>query len=152
MLWRLRKKILKWIAKNMPSYSLRLFLYRHCGYQIGSQAYIAEGLTIGEILEDRDNIVIGSRAAIGPNVILLSSSDPNNSRIYPYVKVQRGKVIVGNDAWIGAGAIIMPDVHIGEGSIVGAGSVVTKNVEPFTIVAGVPARKIGDVNTNESAA
>jgi maltose O-acetyltransferase len=142
----------KWIAKNMPSYSLRLFLYRCCGYQIGTQAYIAEGLTIAEKLEDRDNIVIGSRAAIGPNVILLSSSDPNNSRIYAHVKIQRGKVIVGNDAWIGAGAIIMPDVHIGEGSVVGAGSVVTKDVEPFTIVAGVPARKIGDVNLNESTA
>jgi maltose O-acetyltransferase len=142
----------KWIAKNMPSYSLRLFLYRCCGYQIGSQAYIAEGLTIAEKLEDRDNIVIGSRVAIGPNVILLSSSDPNNSRIYDHVKIQRGKVIVGNDAWIGAGAIIMPDVHIGEGSVVGAGSVVTKDVGPFTIVAGVPARKIGDVNLNESTA
>lgn len=142
----------KWIAKNMPLSSLRLFLYRRCGYQIGSQAYIAEGLTIAEKLEDRDNIVIGSRAAIGPNVILLSSSDPNNSRIYAHVKIQRGKVIVGNDAWIGAGAIIMPDVHIGEGSVVGAGSVVTKDVEPFTIVAGVPARKIGDVNLNESTA
>ncbi|MBZ4646302.1 MAG: galactoside-O-acetyltransferase, partial [Clostridia bacterium] len=56
------------------------------------------------------------------------------------------------DAWIGAGAIIMPDVHIGEGSVVGAGSVVTKDVGPFTIVAGVPARKIGDVNLNESTA
>lgn len=142
----------KWIAKNMPSSSLRLFLYRRCGYHIGSQAYIAEGLTIAEKLEDRGNISIGVRAAIGPNVVLLSSSDPNKSRIYPYVKVQRGKVTIGNDAWIGAGAIVMPDVHIGEGAVVGAGSVVTKNVAPFTIVAGVPARKIGDVNSNESAA
>jgi len=152
LLWRFRKKIFKWIAKNIPSAALRLFLYRKCGYHIGTQAYIAEGLTIAEKLEDRGNVIIGNRAAIGPNVILLSSSDPNNSWIYPYVKVRRGKVTIGDDAWIGAGVIIMPDVYIGAGAVVGAGSVVTKDVGAYTIVAGVPARKIGDVNMNENIA
>ncbi len=145
MLWRLRKRIFKYIAKNVPYHPLRLFLYRRCGYIIGEGAYIAEGLVIAEKLEDKGNIIIGNRVAIGPNVILLSSSDPNNSKIYPYVKIKRGKVKVNNDAWIGAGSIIMPDVIIGEGSVVGAGTVVTKNVEAYSIVAGVPAKKIGDV-------
>jgi maltose O-acetyltransferase len=152
MLWRFRKKIFKFIAKNVPYYSLRLFLYRNCGYRIGENAYIAEGLVVAEKLEDRGNIIIGNRVAIGPNVILISSSDPNNSRIYPYVKVQRGKVTINDDAWIGAGSIIMPDIHIGEGAVVGAGSVVTRDVDAFSIVAGVPAKKIGDVNVNESFA
>lgn len=150
MLWIFRKKLFKFLAKNLPCSSLRLFLYRNCGYQIGDQAYIAEGLTIAEKLEDRDNIVIGDRVAIGPNVILLSSSDPNNSKIYPYVKIQRGKVTIDDDAWIGAGSIIMPDIHIGQGAVVGAGSVVTKDVENYSIVAGVPSKKIGDVEVNES--
>ena len=48
-------------------------------------------------------------------------------------------------AWIGAGAIILPEVTIGEYSIVGAGSVVTKDVEPYTIVAGNPCRVIGHI-------
>jgi len=48
--------------------------------------------------------------------------------------------------WIGYQAIILPGVEIGEGSVVAAGAVVTKSVEPFTIVAGVPARKVGDRN------
>ncbi|WMW23247.1 acyltransferase [Methanolobus mangrovi] len=121
-------------------------MYRNCGYQIGDQTYIAEGLTIAEKLEDKGNIVIGNRVAIGPNVILLSSSDPNNSKIYPHVKIQRGIVIIKDDAWIGAGAIIMPDIIVGEGAVVGAGSVVTKNVDDYSIVAGVPAKKIGDVD------
>ncbi|KXS41630.1 MAG: galactoside-O-acetyltransferase [Methanolobus sp. T82-4] len=142
----------KYIAKNSPFYPLRIFLYKKCGYRIGESVYIAEGLTIAEKLDDIDNIIIGDRVAIGPNVILLSSSDPNNSRIYPYVKIHRGKVTVADDAWIGAGSIIMPDIYIGEGSVVGAGSVVTKNVEAFSIVAGVPAKKIGDVNHNENLA
>jgi maltose O-acetyltransferase len=145
MLWRFRKKLFKYIAKNMPFYPLRLFLYSRCGYIIGKDAYIAEGLVIAEKLEDKDNVIIGDRVAIGPNVILLSSSDPNNSNIFPYVKVQRGKVTIKNDAWIGAGSIIMPDIVIGEGSVVGAGAVVTKNVADYSIVAGVPAKAIGVV-------
>jgi len=51
-------------------------------------------------------------------------------------------VIVGNDVWIGHNAIIMPGVTIGNGAVVGAGAVVTKNVEPYSVVAGVPAIKI----------
>jgi acetyltransferase-like isoleucine patch superfamily enzyme len=49
---------------------------------------------------------------------------------------------VGDDAWIGSNCIILPNVSIGEGAVVAAGAVVTKDVEPFSIVAGVPARKI----------
>lgn len=54
-------------------------------------------------------------------------------------------VKICNDCWIGAGAIILNGVTIGEGAVVGAGAVVTKNVEPYTIIAGNPARKIKDV-------
>jgi acetyltransferase-like isoleucine patch superfamily enzyme len=54
------------------------------------------------------------------------------------------KTVVGNDTWIGHGAIILCGVKIGDGAIVAAGSVVTKDVEPCTIVAGVPAQKIKD--------
>ena len=51
-------------------------------------------------------------------------------------------IIVGNDVWIGHNAIIMPGLKIGNGAVIGAGAVVTKDVEPYTIVAGVPAKKI----------
>ena len=54
------------------------------------------------------------------------------------------KTIVGNDTWIGHGSIILGGVKIGDGAIVAAGSVVTKDVEPCTIVAGVPAKKVKD--------
>lgn len=52
------------------------------------------------------------------------------------------KIVIEDGVWIGAGAIILPGVRIGKKSIVGAGSVVTKNVDPYTIVAGNPARMI----------
>lgn len=54
----------------------------------------------------------------------------------------RGDIIIGNDVWIGFEAVIMAGVHIGDGAIVGARAVVTKDVPPYTIVGGVPAREI----------
>lgn len=145
MLRKLKKKILKYFAKNLPCCSLRIFLYKRCGYTIGKDTYIAEGLTIAEKLEDTDNLIIGNRVAIGPNVILLLSSDPNYSNIRPYVKTQKGRILIEDDAWLGAGSIIMPDITIGRGAVVGAGSVVTKNVDAFHVVAGVPAKTIKKV-------
>lgn len=149
LFWKTRKKILKCFAKNIPVNTLRIFLYKNCGYIIGEQVYVAEGLTIAEYLEDTKNLVIGDRVAIGPNVVLLTSSNPNFSRIRPYVKNERGKIVIEDDAWIGAGAIIMPNVKLGEGAVVGAGSVVTKDVESYTIVAGVPGRVIKKIEVKK---
>jgi phosphonate metabolism protein (transferase hexapeptide repeat family) len=59
------------------------------------------------------------------------------------------KVIIGNDVWIGHNAVIMPGVILGDGAVVGSGAVVTKNVAPFTIVAGVPAQPIKKRFSNE---
>ncbi|MEO9210109.1 MAG: DapH/DapD/GlmU-related protein [Ginsengibacter sp.] len=60
------------------------------------------------------------------------------------------KIIIEDDVWIGFGSIILSGVIIGQGSIIAAGSVVTKNVQPFSIYAGVPAKKIQDRFDNES--
>lgn len=54
----------------------------------------------------------------------------------------KGDTVIGNDVWIGQNAVILPGVHIGDGAIIGADSVVGSNVEPYTIVAGDPARLI----------
>ncbi|HFR4107065.1 TPA: DapH/DapD/GlmU-related protein, partial [Enterobacter asburiae] len=54
------------------------------------------------------------------------------------------KIIIGNDVWIGVNAIVMDGVTIGDGAVIGAGAVVTKDVQPYTIVGGVPAKFIRD--------
>ena len=137
-----KKKILKPLARIMPLSKLRIALFRMCGYTIGKDVFIGEDLIISDNLHDK-NVFIGDRASFGPRVTLITSSGPNLSRIEPYVKVVNGgRIRIENDAWIGAGAIILPNVTVGEGAVVGAGAVVIKDVPPYTVVAGVPAKVI----------
>ena len=93
-------------------------------------------------------IIIGDRVSIAPNVTIISESEPNNSphlSNIQYVKenlIKDEKIIVEDDVWIGASATILPGVKIGKGAIIGAGAVVTRNVEPYTVVAGIPAKVV----------
>lgn len=113
--------------------------------------------TYGEInvlsYNDHNILKIGNYCSIGPEVAFLLSADHNINCIssYPFkVKVlneeleglSKGDIIVDDDVWIGYGSIIMSGVHIGQGAIIAAGSVVTKNIPPYAIVGGVPSKII----------
>ena len=143
MLNAVKKKLLMAVAKDCPGRRIRNRLLRWCGYRIGKKVYIGEGLIIvDDLLEGGTGLVIGDRAAIAPRVTFVLYSAPNWSRIGDHVNTQKGSIRVEQDAWIGVGAVILPEVTIGEGAVVGANSVVLKDVEPYTIVGGIPARKI----------
>jgi acetyltransferase-like isoleucine patch superfamily enzyme len=58
-------------------------------------------------------------------------------------------IVVENNVWIGSGAILLPGITVGEGAVIAAGAVVTKDVRPFTVIGGVPARIIHDLNTSQ---
>jgi len=137
----IKKKILKPLARFIPHSKIRIFFLRLCGYSIGRDVFIGEDLIISDDLHDK-NVIIGDRASIAPRVTLVTSSGPNSSRIQPYVTVVSGCVRIEQDAWIGAGSIILPNITIGKGAVVGAGAVVTKDVPPYTVVVGVPANAI----------
>ena len=89
-------------------------------------------------------IEIGQYVIIAPNVVIRASSH-NFSDLSKPIRLQghkAGKIIIGNDVWIGANAVITEDVTIGDGAVIGAGSVVTHDVPPYAVVGGVPARII----------
>lgn len=67
---------------------------------------------------------------------------PNFETRKSYVNKSKGNVIIGNDVWIGFGATVLSGVTIGDGAVIGARSLVTKNVPPYTVVGGVPAKVI----------
>ena len=139
---RLRKKLLKRWATNAFFPGIRPALLRACGFAVGADVYIADGLIIVEELADQGNVTIGDRASFGPRVTIVTSSHPNASQIRDVAPVARGPVVIEADAWIGAGAVILPGVRIGRGAVVGANAVVTRDVARLNVVAGQPAKVI----------
>ena len=84
-----------------------------------------------------NNITIGNNVAISENVIIRDSDNHNIEGT-----VNSAPIVIGDNVWIGMGAMILKGVTVGEGSVIAAGAVVTKDVAPNTIVAGVPAKEI----------
>jgi len=102
-----------------------------------------------------DKLVIGKFCMFGHDVIILSGGEHDLSKVtcYPIRRVfhkmsgnvdssSKGQITIGNDVWVGAGAIILSGVNIGDGAIVAAGAVVTKDVPAYSIVGGNPAKVI----------
>lgn len=145
-----RKKIFKRWARDAFFPAWRIRLLRACGFRIGREVYIADGLIIVEELAGREQLTIGDRVSIAPRVMLVLSSHPNASRIRPFAPTARGDITIEADAWIGACAVILPGVTIGRGAVVGAGSVVTSDVPPLTIVAGQPAKPVRKLTPDAS--
>lgn len=132
-----------------------------CGEDVvfypGVSVVMPKTISIGNSthLGDRCHSRGGGRIAIGEwwqianNVIIASGNHPIDGGRYCGKTVFKD-ILIGNNVWIGSGAIIMPGITIGDNSFVAAGAVVTRPVEANVIVAGVPARVIGAVPTKDS--
>ncbi len=106
--------------------------------RIGNNCRINENVYI-------QSAVLGDNVLIAPNVAILASSHNFERTDIPIVEqgdTETKTVIIEDDVWVGRNVIVLPGITIGSGSIVGAGSIVTKNVAPFSIVAGAPAKLI----------
>lgn len=105
---------------------------------IGEDVWINRGCEFyGSMLAGNAHITIGDHCAFGPRVRVLSATHDHRRLDLPDTAAS---VTIGNHVWICAGATILPGVSVGDGSVVAAGSVVTRDVAPFSIVAGNPAR------------
>ena len=99
---------------------------------------------------DDNRIVIGDNALIAPNVQIYTAFHPTNARdrfgapkadgSFEFCKTRTAPVTVGNNVWIGGGAILLPGVTIGDNVVIGAGSVVTRDIPSDTVAAGNPCR------------
>lgn len=97
----------------------------------------------------KNAVIIGENVRIGPYTLIMDSDFHD---VYDRTKEgKKGAVKIGNDVWIASKVTILKGVEIGEGSMIAAGSVVVKNVPPYTLAAGVPARVIKDLRADSKA-
>jgi maltose O-acetyltransferase len=146
------------VVGRVPVHAVRLFVYRHAlRMQIGEgssvhwrTSFFGPGhIVIGRhsvigndvFLDGRSGLTIGDNVNVGGHVHIYSlEHDPHA----PDFGTKGGPVTVHDRAYVASRSTILPGVTIGEGAVVAAGAVVTADVPPYTIVGGVPARKIGD--------
>ena len=101
-------------------------------------------LAWGVLITTDGGVEIGDRTLIGYNTMIFSLNHviPEADGQIFFAGHRPSKVTIGKDVWIGGGCIILPGITIGEGAIVASGSVVSKDIAPFTIVGGIPAKVI----------
>lgn len=120
------------------------------GIEIGRYSYGADLERMNHYRVEDEPLTIGSFCSIGPDVAFFAHTDHSIERtttapphFFGATKAEgylfKGPIIVGNDVWIGQRSMIMANVRIGDGAVISAGSVVTKDVAPYTVVGGVPA-------------
>ena len=155
----LTEYVLNDILPHIPFWSMRRFVMRRLKMYIGKGSFIMKHnyimtpqlLSIGEyshvnrgcVIDARGSITIGNNVSISHNVSIMSGGHDYNSPTF------RGRFLpihIEDNVWIGNNAVILQNIRIGTGAVICAGAVVTKDVEPYSVVAGVPARKIKERN------
>lgn len=154
ILYEFRLYLCNYWINLIPSHSFRLWYYRHVmGFDIGKGSSIflkctfnsTKGFILGDNsiinsgcqLDSRGGLKIGRNVSISSETVILTADHALDS---PDFEGHLKPVYIEDYVWIGTRAIILPGVRLGQGSAVAAGSVVTKNTDPFSVYAGVPAK------------
>ncbi len=141
---------------HIPFHTVRLYIYRIFGVKIGKGSRIhmwcnffqPKNIEIGEdtiigdhaFLDGRAKLKIGNHTALASSVLIYNSEHDIHSQDF---HAKEKEVVINDYVFIGPRVIILPGVTIGKGAVICAGAVVTKNIMPFTVVAGIPAKEIG---------
>jgi acetyltransferase-like isoleucine patch superfamily enzyme len=115
----------------------------------GGRISLGKGCELGPfsmIVTKTKDVKIGDHVRMGPHVCMTASNRNYMRRDTLIVDqgLREEGITIGSDVWIGTGTVITDGVNIGEGAVIASGAVVAKDVEPYTIVAGVPAKMIGE--------
>jgi len=122
--------------RNMP----------HSGIKIGRDGLISEFT----VIRGQGGVTIGDRVYTSPFTQIVAVNHVFDDPTRPFIEqgITAQGIVIEDDVWIGSGAIITDGVRIGKGAVIAAGAVVTRDVPPHTVVAGVPARVIKEIGTN----
>lgn len=145
VVWRLENKNNLTRFGSIPGFALRKNLIKVNSMTYGQINTIVSGID--------SNLSIGRFCSIASDVIFILQSNHRLDCVStypfkvkyenePYEAITKGHIIIDDDVWIGFGATILSGVHIGQGAVVAAGAVVTKDIPPYAIVGGIPAKII----------
>jgi len=145
---------------RIPSCHIRRFIYRclgseidkkvvfHYGTEILAPQYlkVGEGTIIGDraVLDARRGITFGKSVNLSSNVSIYSDQHNHRDPYFRCNQTSKKAITICDRVWLGCNVTVLPGVTIGEGAVCCAGCVVTKDVDPFTVVAGVPAKKVNE--------
>lgn len=146
-----------WLVGYLPSHLVRNSFYRLFGirlgkgstFHMGARFFLPKNISLGEdtivgdhaFIDGRAKVTIGSHVDIASQLMIYNSEHDLSDPAFTAIEEP---VSIGDYCFIGPRVIILPGVNIGDGAVVAAGAVVTKNVEPGTIVGGIPAKLIGE--------
>jgi acetyltransferase-like isoleucine patch superfamily enzyme len=141
----LRAYVLQFIASMVPTPGLAVLFHRAKGCKIGHHVYIGPGVHIDILYPGL--VTIEDYVSIGMNSMIFAHSNPTNSIWIKQNRYPRkvAPVTIKRGSWVPPGVTILCGVTIGENSVIGAHSLVTKSTEPYTINAGIPAKEIAKI-------
>ena len=116
-----------------------------CHIHFGTGIYANSNLT----LIDDGHIYVGNRVLFGPNIVVATANHPLSPELRRYEVAYNRDVYIGENVWIGAGAVILPGVHIGKNSVIGACSVVTRDIPENVLAVGTPCRVLREIGEHD---
>jgi maltose O-acetyltransferase len=138
-----RVELLHNMLKIKPDCYIEPPFYCDYGYNtdIGRKFYANHGCIILDVCK----VKIGRNVMLGPNVQIITSSHPMDSKLRTQGLEYGEPISIGDNVWIGAGAIILPGVTIGNNSVIGAGSIVTENIPENKVAVGNPCKVMRNI-------
>lgn len=129
---------------NLVSIMHYCCLYAHDKGQINLGNRVSLNSNVLIDASQNGQIDLGNDVLIGPNVVLRASNHRYESKSIPIIQQGHsgGKIVIEDDVWIGANVVILPNVLVGKGAVIGAGAVVNRDIPPYALAGGVPAKII----------
>jgi maltose O-acetyltransferase len=147
----LSKRIKRFLAMYFPNSDVRRKFWLETNVKLGAGTFLSPNISIVDNYQGNEVLLeIGENCSIAPGVVFAPDSSHNNSkilRVSEYLKKyeKTEKIVIGNDVWIGANCTFLPGVKIGNCCIIGANSLVNKNIPDFSLAYGNPVKIVKDL-------